>query len=897
VKVAFLVFNIYNAGGTERSVVTQANALTRAGVDVTVVSLVRDEEEPHYEVDTTVRLEPLIDRTVEGRTRSVHRVVDDATAARLDEIPSVVVPLRWDPQFTALVDAVAEDLLPGLEADVLVTVTPGLLALAVQLTPDSTAIVHQEHRSSVQRTAGMEPLLTFGPRADLVALLTDSVRDWLVETIGETAPRTVVMPNPLPHGYKPRSTLETRLIVAAGRLAVEKQFPKLVQAFGDIADQIPGWRLRILGDGSQRAEIVRLVRKLSLYDRVELPGQSADMASEWATASVSALPSRGEGLPLVVQEAMAAGVPVAAFDNPSGARALIDHEGNGLLVTPQSIEALSAALLRLTTDEGLRHRLGETALESSRRYAPDVIAIRWIEVFDEVVALRTRRAGRLRQRVVDLVEDPRVAPVQPEGVTDTTPAQARAIALEWATRCAERSSGHWFVIPPHGSDSTTVVIPMNDRAAFLTELGGLGAPKLLSLVDTAGHGWEERRGPLPELARELMAQRTGKVSLEPWPTRDGRPGLLSAGCRINVEFWDTGPDGMLVASEPNAYDRIVDPAWPTVDTEVEGVRVRTFPLMMAPAVFDCTFPVDAVYTWVDGSDPAWNVAREARLAQMPPSAHRKEASGRARYVSRDELRYSLRSLHLFAPWLRTIHVVTGGQVPTWLSEHPQVRVVDHSEIMPPEALPTFNSHAIESCLHRVPGLAEHFVYFNDDVLLGRPLLPQMFFTPSGQPAVFFSGHNLGIETNEGAAPWRQAAWNNRRLLREDFGVVTTQSLAHAPYAHRRSVLEEIEERHPEELAVTARSPFRDADNVSLLSSLAQHYGLMTGAAVVGTAEVAYVDISAIDARRRLNRLQQRDHDFICLGDHHEHSFRPEALQQILETFFETLLPMAAPWEA
>ena len=194
-------------------------------------------------------------------------------------------------------------------------------------------------------------------------------------------------------------------------------------------------------------------------------------------------------------------------------------------------------------------------------------------------------------------------------------------------------------------------------------------------------------------------------------------------------------------------------------------------------------------------------AASTRLAALTGTATTRESSGQARFVSRDELRYSLRSLHLFAPWVRRIHLVTAGQVPDWLDpDHPQVTVVDHAEILPPDALPTFNSHAIESALHKVPDLAEHFVYLNDDFFLGRPLGPEAFFTPAGLAAVWLSPNTVGLGETPDAPPYLKAAWNNRRLLQEAFGAVLTDNLAHAPYPHRRSVLEEIERRFPDEVA-------------------------------------------------------------------------------------------------
>ena len=374
----------------------------------------------------------------------------------------------------------------------------------------------------------------------------------------------------------------------------------------------------------------------------------------------------------------------------------------------------------------------------------------------------------------------------------------------------------------------------------------------------------------------------------------------------STSWWtiSRGPDGELLAPRRNRYtDRLPGglSALATVPADVDGVSVRTAPLMAEPTVTERRFPVDVVFTWVDGADPEWNAAREARLAQLTGTAHAtaqtRASSGQARYLDRGELRYGFRSLHLFAPWVRRIHLVTAGQVPSWLNpSHAQVNLVDHAEILPPDALPTFNSHAIETALHRIPGLAEHFVYFNDDFLLGRPVRPEAFFTAAGQPAVFFSQMSVGLAETSDAPAFQQAAWNNRRLLREAFGAVTTHHLAHAPYPHRVSVLEELAARFPDALAATARSPFRSGTDVSVLSSLAQHYGLLTGQAYVGEADLAFVGLANADLDAQLARVLRRDQDFICLADHHDHALRAEVLDELLGDFYARYWPVPAPWE-
>ncbi len=141
--------------------------------------------------------------------------------------------------------------------------------------------------------------------------------------------------------------------------------------------------------------------------------------------------------------------------------------------------------------------------------------------------------------------------------------------------------------------------------------------------------------------------------------------------------------------------------------------------------------IDLVYLWVDGSDPKWVEKRDACIGRP------KERSGvncKGRYADNGELKYSLRSAELYAPWIRRIFIVTDGQTPGWLdTSNPKIRIVDHKEIMPAVCLPCFNSTVIEHHLHEIPDLAERFLYANDDMFFNRPVAPDDFFAADGLP--------------------------------------------------------------------------------------------------------------------------------------------------------------------
>lgn len=145
------------------------------------------------------------------------------------------------------------------------------------------------------------------------------------------------------------------------------------------------------------------------------------------------------------------------------------------------------------------------------------------------------------------------------------------------------------------------------------------------------------------------------------------------------------------------------------------------------------FPIDAVITWVDGADPKHKAKLDAYLASI--GGARPRSASAARFNSVGEIEYCVVSLLRFAPWLRTIFIVSDQQQPDFISKlvgtvyESRVKVVDHSVIFAgyEQYLPTFNSMSISSMLWRIPGIAERFLFLNDDFALIRPLQPTDFF--------------------------------------------------------------------------------------------------------------------------------------------------------------------------
>ena len=535
----------------------------------------------------------------------------------------MLVPRSWDALFNGLTDATMREALGGLDADVVVTTTPELLAVVAQLAPADVALVHQEHRASSARVNDLGALLEFAPRADIVVSLTESMSRWLAGRLGGAAPELLVIPNPLPAAPQPRSPLDQKTFVTAGRLAPEKQFEHIVDAFWRIHEQVPGWTLRIWGDGPRADNLAAQVRKLGLEDRVELPGSTADMSAEWARTSVAVLASKGEGYPLVLQEAMSAGVPAVSYDCPSGPREIITHDVDGLLVPPASKAALAAAMLRIAADDDLRTRLGAAALARSERWEGQTLARQWVSVFRDATA---RRADPLAPRRV--LHGLRPGPLGDlPGDERRRRRHARPGAYDGARGADLRRRGHRGRVvrdarprarpAPRGRRAVLAAAGVPVRAGRRVR-----SPTGCRVRDPAERGWHERRGTVAAMTDDLARTRTASLFLEPWPMRGGHDGVLGEGVEVGVQFWEESPDGDLLAPGLNRFGDRVPAGSPRSTITVEGVEVPTLEVMALPTVDDVRFDVDVVYTWVDGDDEDWLAARDARITGLGRHAER-----------------------------------------------------------------------------------------------------------------------------------------------------------------------------------------------------------------------------------------------------------------------------------
>lgn len=309
------------------------------------------------------------------------------------------------------------------------------------------------------------------------------------------------------------------------------------------------------------------------------------------------------------------------------------------------------------------------------------------------------------------------------------------------------------------------------------------------------------------------------------------------------------------------------------------------------------FPIDIVYTWVDGADKAW----QGRRAGVQPLVERSsyDAAVPQRFRSFDELRYSLRSVYQYVPFVRNIFIVTDDQHPEFLSPGSRISIVDHKEIFSDQSsLPTFNSHAIETQLHNIPGLAENYLYMNDDVFFGRLTDRATYFDQSGHTKFFESlaGFGLGRPSDE-ANSVDHAGKNLQLLLQKDSNQVPFRKIKHSPHPQQKSLHLIMEDRFPEVHHETMNSRFRSRSDVSFAAALHHRFGQSLGRASPGMLDYEYIDLADRNLEDKLENLKRASFEILCLNDGDIHDDAVGSVKKQVRRFLEYRFPYRAPWES
>jgi glycosyltransferase involved in cell wall biosynthesis len=379
-KVRILLLHAYGVGGTIRTSYNTAAHLA-TNYDVEIVSMVRRRDRPVLSFPDGVKLSH-IDDLRPGANPSGWR---GALARFLHRFPSMLIhPEDYAYGGCSLLTDVrvarwARRLAPG----VLITTRPGFNVALPSLVPSGVTVIGQEHMNFLSHRPGLfRRIKSEYPKLDALAVLSEGDQHDYGKLLEGTGTKVVRIPNALPPVDGATSSLDSKVVVAAGRLRLQKGFDLLIRAFKTVARERPDWHLKIYGAGDERARLRELIIEQEVYNNVVLMGQSDRLHEDLAKGSIFVLSSRYEGFGMVILEAMSAGLPVVTFDCPRGPGEIVSDGVDGILVDNGDVEGLARAVLELIDDEDKRRRYGAAAPDKARQYEIDNIGPQWDALLD-----------------------------------------------------------------------------------------------------------------------------------------------------------------------------------------------------------------------------------------------------------------------------------------------------------------------------------------------------------------------------------------------------------------------------------------------------------------------------------------------------------------------------------
>lgn len=348
-RVAFVLAGL-GAGGAERVVTMLAQALDDSGSQVTVIAFDHVDDPIYNALPPGVRVIRLAARPGErrGGVAAIASRVWRLRAALARVAPDVVI------SFLTKINVVT----------LLATIGTRLPVIACERNNPQLQPMSRVWTRLLDRLY---------PRAAAIVLQTEASRACLPASV---AARASVIPNPVERSVGRSAPGDPLVIAGVGRLDHQKGFDRLLQAASGMARVGAGWQLKIWGEGPLRQDLAGMANDLGIASRVELPGLSEPR--QWmADTDIFVLSSRHEGFPNALAEAMAAGLPVVAFDCPFGPGELITHGVDGLLVPDGDIDVLSASIRLLINDGKFRRQLGAAAQQSTERFVTSQVVTMW----------------------------------------------------------------------------------------------------------------------------------------------------------------------------------------------------------------------------------------------------------------------------------------------------------------------------------------------------------------------------------------------------------------------------------------------------------------------------------------------------------------------------------------
>lgn len=371
-------------GGTVRTVLNVANYLAENNYNIEIVSVLRRRAKEFFEIDPRIKVTVLHDEI--GRNKRP-KDIKSKVINRINKSKSRLI--HSDDEafsfFSLLTDIKLYNFIKSIDSGILITTRPSFNIFASKYANKNVVLVGQEHLNfGIYPEKLKESIQKHYTNLDYLITLTDDDTKDYDKIFSGSGVIVRKITNSIPKFTGAISKLNEKVVLAAGRLAPQKGFDMLIEAFSKVNKYYPDWKLKIFGFGREKNNLQQLISDYRLYNHVYLMGATQDMESELSKSSIYALSSRFEGFGMVIVEAMQCGVPVVSFDCPKGPAEIISNNIDGILVENGDVDAFADALIELIGNEEKRRQLAENALVNVKRFEIENIGKLWIDLINEI---------------------------------------------------------------------------------------------------------------------------------------------------------------------------------------------------------------------------------------------------------------------------------------------------------------------------------------------------------------------------------------------------------------------------------------------------------------------------------------------------------------------------------
>ncbi len=374
-KIAYCIQSLTVKGGIERVLTTKANWLVQNGYEVAIITTDQEGAVPCFELDARIKLFDLglnykKDNSlgIWGRLKSLYQKK----------------PIHLE-RLKLLIEQITPDIIISTnfqEASILPKLKDKSKKILEQHSSKYTKVLMYPSREKVKRLLGYL-------RIKYEAFIANKYDKFVILTeeefyLWKGQDNVCVIPNSNPNTFTQFSSLTEQKVLAVGRFEYQKNFKELIDIWEIVHKIYPYWQLDIVGGGYLKNSIKDYAESLGLEKVINFVGTTNHVEKYYLNSSIYALSSHYEGLPMVLLEAQAMGVPIVSYACPSGPRDIITDGKDGFLINPNDKETFAERLIQLMQDEELRKQMGANAKEASKRFEVETIMPQWVSLFNNL---------------------------------------------------------------------------------------------------------------------------------------------------------------------------------------------------------------------------------------------------------------------------------------------------------------------------------------------------------------------------------------------------------------------------------------------------------------------------------------------------------------------------------